>query len=125
MPYKNSENMSLFSVYFENTKLKPNKNYFYHTDLKNTLENIVFKEIPDNKKGLLSKVFSDKSKTLKATVKALLNEIKLRKGIDSHLLDRINENICRQHTLLEQLNNFKVHYIWDQFIDISKIKMQL
>ncbi len=47
-------------------KLRP----FYHTDLKTTLENIVLKEKPDKSKGILEKVFSDKSKTQKATVPA-------------------------------------------------------
>ena len=37
-------------------KLKP----FYHTDLKNNLEGIVFKEAPEQEKGILEKVFSDK-----------------------------------------------------------------
>jgi len=39
-------------------KLRP----FYHTDLQNTFENIVFTEKPYNGKGILEKVFSDKSK---------------------------------------------------------------
>ena len=77
------------------------------------------------KKCLIEKVFSDKSKTSKATVKALLSEIELRENLDSHLLEKIYEDICNQHILLEQLNNLKVHYIWDQFIDINKIKMQI
>ena len=102
-----------------------NTSPFYHTNLKNSLENIVFKEKPDNEKGLLERIFSDKSKTSKAAVKALLDEIKLRESLNSHLLNRIDEGICRQHTLLAQLENLKVHYIWDQFTDMSKIKMQL
>ena len=44
----------------------------------------------------MGKVFSDKSKTSKATVKALLNEIELRENLDTHLLNRINEDICGQ-----------------------------
>ena len=51
------------------TKLRP----FYHTDIKNTLENIVFTEKQDCGKSILEKVFSDKNKTSKATVKDLLN----------------------------------------------------
>ncbi|MFC1692005.1 hypothetical protein ACFL1R_00695 [Candidatus Latescibacterota bacterium] len=65
---------------------------FYHTDLKNTLETIVSKEKPE-KIRLVEKLFSDKSKTSKATVKALLNEIELRENLDSHLLGSINEDI--------------------------------
>ena len=69
---------------FENTELKSHP--FYHTDLKNTLETIVFKDKPAKEKSLVEKVFADKSKILKLTVKALLNEIELRESLDVHLL---------------------------------------
>ena len=74
--------------------------------------------------NLLDKLFFDKSKTLKATVKALLEEIKLRENLNIHLLNKINKDICWQHTQLEQLNNMKIHYVWDWFKDISNLKMQ-
>ena len=99
-------------------KLRP----FYHTDLKNTLENIIFNENP--KKGILDKVFSDKSKTLKTTVTSLLREIQLREKLDSHLLRKINDEICQSHTHLMHLENIKVQYFSDWFIDINKLKMQ-
>jgi len=119
----NSEYLNSFPGNFKNTEsnLRP----FYHTNLNNSLENIVFKDKPENEKGLLEKMFSDKSKTSKASVKALLEEIKLRERLDTQLINNIDNEICRQHTLLSQLENLKVHYIWDQFTDMSKIKMQL
>jgi len=75
MPLDNTGEFTFYdnSVNSEN-KLKP----FYHTDLKSTLENIVFKEKPEKEKSIIDKIFSDKSKTLKTTVKSLLNEIELR-----------------------------------------------
>ncbi|MBT4483586.1 MAG: hypothetical protein HOC71_07905 [Candidatus Latescibacteria bacterium] len=97
---------------------------FYHTDIKNTLENIEFTEKKDSEKGILEKVFSDKSKTLKTTVKSLLNEIELRENIDSHLLRKINDEICRFHTHLMHIENIKVQYFPDSFADVNKIKMQ-
>ena len=69
-------------------------------------------------------MFSDKSKTLKTTVKSLLNEIELRENIDSHLLRKINDEICRFHTHVMQMENIKVQYFPDSFADISKVKMQ-
>jgi hypothetical protein len=54
---------------------------FYHTDLKDSLEGIVTKEKPETG-GLLGKVFADKSKILKATVKALFNEVTLREKMN-------------------------------------------
>ncbi|HUT62496.1 MAG TPA: hypothetical protein VMZ04_00935, partial [Anaerolineae bacterium] len=88
------------------------------------LETIVFKDKPEKEKSLVEKVFSDKSKTLKSTIKALHDEIKLRETLDSHLLTLINEDICRHHTFLDQLNNLRVHYVWDQYKDINDFKMQ-
>ena len=109
--------------YLENSalKLKP----FYHTDLKNSLEDIVFKVQPEKEKSLLGKVFSDKSKTLKATVKALLNEIELRESLDSHLLSKANGEICKLHTNLMQLKNLKTQYSFDLSKEVNKMKMQL
>ena len=101
-------------------KLRP----FYHTDIKSTLENILFTEKQDSGKGILEKVFSDKTKTLKTTVKSLLNEIELRENLDSHLLRKINDEICRFHTHLMHIGNIKVQYFPDLFADVNKIKMQ-
>ncbi len=65
MSLENTKDSPL-SDYSKNSevKLKP----FYHTDLKSTLENIVFKEKLEKEKGIIDKIFSDKSKTLKTTV---------------------------------------------------------
>ena len=78
---KNSEYLYEIPNNFEITD--PKQKPFYHTDLTNTLENIVFKEKSTKEKGILEKVFYDKSKASKATVKALLNEIELRESLDS------------------------------------------
>lgn len=45
----------------------------------------MFKDKPEKEKSLVEKVFSDKIKTSKATIKALLNEIELCENLDSHL----------------------------------------
>ncbi|HDY90224.1 MAG TPA: hypothetical protein ENH82_19155 [bacterium] len=113
-----SNNSALNNNELPEIKLRP----FYHTDLRNTLKNIVFTDKPE--KGILEKVFSDKSKTLKTTVKSLLNEIELRENIDSHLLRKINDEICRFHTHLMHLETIKVQYFSEWFIDINKLKMQ-
>ena len=104
---------------FENTETKLNP--FYHTDLKNTLENIVFKDKPEKDANLLDKLFSDKSKTSKASVKALLNEIELRESLDSHLLKKIEEEISIQNTHLLNLYNLRITYNFDIIEDIDKI----
>ena len=122
MPYKNSEYSNVLPGYLENT---PKPRPFYHSDLRESLENIVLKEGSEKEKGILERVFSDKSKTLKATVKALLNEIELRERLNSHLLYKIDDEICEQHTDLMQLENLKVHYIFDRFMEVKNKKNQL
>ena len=96
---------------------------FYHTDLSSLLENIVLKEEPE--KGLLEKIITDKSKTLKVVVKNLLEEIEIRKTLDTHLLKKIEEDIFCQNTQLLTLNNLRFNYNIDWFKDIGKVRMKL
>ena len=104
MEYTNNSytnTVPIISDYWNNSLLKPR--HFYHTGFEDSLENIVFKEDPEKEKDILGRVFSDKNKTLKATIKALFNEIMLRERLDSFLLYKISEDICRQHSHFEQV----------------------
>ena len=112
-----------FPGYLKNQQLSLTP--FYHADLRTSLEGILFREKPEKEKGLLEKLFSDKTKTLKATVKALLDEIKLRENLNIHLLNKVGEDICSQHTHLMQIENHKVHYSFDMFIEIKKLILQI
>jgi len=51
MTLKIQNNLYEIPNYFENSELKPRP--FYHTDLKNTLETIVFKDKPEKEKFLV------------------------------------------------------------------------
>jgi hypothetical protein len=107
--------------FLENSVSKP----FYHTDLGKTLEGITLKPTPEEGNGILAKVFADKTKTLKAGVKALLQEIKLRESLDSHFLKKIDEEICRQHTEIMNLENVRVQYASpDLSKEIAKKRLQ-
>jgi len=121
---KNSQYLNAFPSYLENSILKPRS--FYHTSFEDSLEKIVFNEEPEKEKDVLGRVFSDKNKTLKATIKALFNEIMLREGLDSFLLYNINEDICRQHSCLEQVKEFTRFNYSAGFLDyFSKAKIKL
>lgn len=118
----NNENINPeknFKTLFENT------NPFYHTNLKNTLENIVLKNKIKKETSALERIFSDKTKTLKATVKALLDEIKLRENLNLHLLKKIDNDICSNNTQIMLLEKQKTHYVFDHFIEIKKQKIKL
>ena len=109
MENKTHEYRSIMPSYLENSVLKPRP--FYHTGIEDSLEHIVLDDKPE-KKDVVGKVFSDKGRTLKATVKALFNEIMLRERLDSFLLYGMNEDICKQHNYLEsikELHRFSYH----------------
>jgi hypothetical protein len=97
---------------------------FYHSDLKDSLEKIVIKEVPSKNEGMLEKVFTDKGKNLKATIKALFKEIKLRERLDSHLLGNIDNEIYRQHGYLSHFNTGYLSYPIDPTKNLT-IKTQL
>ena len=88
MEYQDSSYNDALPSYLDNPTLKPRN--FYETGLEQGLENIVMDREPEKEKGLVDKVFSDKGRTLKATVKALFNEILTREKLDSGLLKKID-----------------------------------
>lgn len=98
---------------------------FYHTDLMSNLEGIVFTAQPKKNDSALERLLSDKTKTLKATIKALFDEISLREKLDSHILHKIDDDICRQHTDLIQIKNLKPQYSLELAKNVYKQKMQL
>lgn len=98
---------------------------FYHTGFEKSLERIVLDE-PVKEKNIVDKVFSDKSHTLKATIKALFNEIQTRERLDNIILSGINEDICRQHSHLEQVKSMMRFNYSADFLDyFSKAKMHI
>jgi len=109
--------------YLENqvSKLTP----FYHTDLKDSLEKIVIKDEPVKEEGMLERVFSDKGKNLKATIKALFKEIQLRERLDTFLIYKIDEDICDKKSRLAHLNGLRTHYHLELHQNISKSKKEL
>jgi hypothetical protein len=98
---------------------------FYHTKFKDSLEKIVFKNKSETRNTILDNVFSDKQKTLAATIKSLLDEIHLREELDLHLLNKINEDRCWQKTQLINLENLNVNYIFEWFNEINKHKIKI
>ena len=103
--------------------LKPGA--FFHADLRSSLENIVFKDKRENEKGILGKIISEKGKTLKATIKALAYEIKLRETLDSHVLNKIGDDMSKQNTLLKNLINTKTGYSQELSREINDKKLQI
>jgi len=115
---------SVFPSYSENSLLKPRN--FYETGLEQSLESIVLDEEPDIERGMVDKVFSDKSRTLKATIKALFNEILTREKLDSVLLDDIDSDALKTGSYLEQIHETtKRQYDFDLQMALSRRRTQL
>jgi len=94
-------------------------------DLGKSLEKLLSKRARKNQKDPLERLVSDKIRTLKAGVTALLDEIELRKNLDTHLVNTINEEICAKHTEIMQLDKVKPQYNFDLFKEMNSDKMQL
>ena len=124
MEYKLPNYASAFPSYLENSVLKPRN--FYETGMEESLESIVLNKEPEKEKGLVDKVFSDKGRTLKATVKALFNEIITREKLDSELLKKIDSEICNADSYLEQIHFLtKRQYTPDLELAFSRRRTQL
>ena len=73
----------------------------------------------------LEDMFSDKAKTLKASVNALLEEIQLREDLNAFQFKKMNGEICRQHTELMQLENIRDCYPFDLTRDVDEAKAKI
>jgi hypothetical protein len=122
-PGKYGKEYSLIG-YWDNSLLKPGD--FYETGIERSLENIVLKDEPQIERGVVEKIFSDKGRTLRTTVKALFNEILLRERMNSKLLCGIDSDICKTDFYLEQIKSLTGRqYTPDLSIAFSRRRTQL
>jgi hypothetical protein len=124
MEYKLPNYAGAFPSYLENSVLRPRD--YYHTGIEEGLEKIVLNEEPEMERGVVDKVFSDKGRTLKATVKAFFNEILTRERLNSELLKRIDSDICKTDSYLDQIHFItKRQYTPDLPIAFARRRTQL
>jgi len=100
--YKHKSAQSPMEISYWNQSLIEPCN-FYNTGFSETLEKIVSKENNKTPDNFPDRIILDKSKTTKATIKALLNEVLLRKKLNSELTSRIDSDLCDTHSNLEQI----------------------
>ncbi len=70
-------------------------------------------------------LLNSKAKTLKASVNALLEEIKLREDLNADQFKIMNGERCRQHTDLMQLENVRDCYPGDLTRDVDEAKAKI
>ncbi len=93
---------------------------FAHKDLKKSLEEIASDSSSKKDMGLLEDLFSDKAKTLKASVNAMLEEIKLREDLNASHFGKIDGEVRRLHSELMNLDNVENSYDRDLTKDLSE-----
>ncbi|KPJ98657.1 MAG: hypothetical protein AMJ60_07555 [Desulfobacterales bacterium SG8_35] len=98
---------------------------FAHKELKKSLEAIVSESDPGPRRPVLEDMFTDKARTLKASVNALLEEIQLRQDLNTSHFNKMNDEICRQHTELMQLDNIRDSYPFDLTRDLDEAKARI
>lgn len=125
------ENKNLFPAIYPNVVATSSGNSkrtavpFAHKELKKSLEEIVSNFDSEKKPTLLEDMLSDKAKTLKASVNALLEEIVLREDLNASQFKKMNGEICRQHTELMSLENIRDCYPEDLFKDVDEAKAKI
>ena len=103
----------------------PATNSRISTKIENTLEDMAISTDDKKSSGVLENILTDKTKSLKATVKALLEEIKNRENLNSYLLKNLNEDICRLNSEKMNLENINTYYQFEMFLDLDKIKQKI
>ncbi len=95
-------------------------------NLESTLTTETSSEPPKPPESLSDILFSKKSKTLKATVKQLLDEIKIREKLHDDLMTRITQNSCKCGTYLLELNTITQHnYLIERTLETFPRRTQL
>lgn len=92
--------------------------------IKNSLEKLLNK-IPEQKHGTLENAFRDKSKSLKATVKELLEEIELRKNLDYNILKKIDDSICKENNVLLELEGRQDPYVLEIDPKVKRLERKI
>jgi len=89
--------------------------------IKNALEKLL-NNIPDEPMETLGDLISDKAKSLKSTVNELLDEIEQRKGLDYKFLKKIDDTICKENTVLMNLEKHQNQYEFEKRMEIKKLE---
>ncbi len=115
---------SVIPSYLDNPILKPRN--FYETGFEESLEKIVLNDEPQTEGGLVERVFTDRSRTLKSMIKALFNEVLTREHLNSALLKDIDSALCKTGSYLEQIREMtRRQYTPDLEIALSRRRTQL
>jgi hypothetical protein len=83
------------------------------------------KDTKSEKSSPLEKIITDRSKVLKSTVKALLDEISQREAVHNRLTDTIDCSITDHGSDLIHLKSLNTHYDFEKFVQTTKLITKL
>lgn len=95
---------------------------FAYKDLEKSLEGIAAAPNPKQKSCPIEDMFSDKAKTLKASVNALLEEIKLREDLNDSHFGKIDGEVCDLRVELMNLESGGCYY--PKFLSEARVKIK-
>lgn len=112
-----------FPAYWNSSVLKPRD--FYATGLEGSLEQIIVEDGTVQEEAIGERVFADKGKTLKSTIRALFNEILTRERLNHVLLGKIDSDVCKAGTYLEDMRRFTARDYSRQFEILGRRRTQI
>ena len=99
---------------------------FFHSNLGKGIEQLVAEEKPEEASSLAERIFADKRKTTKATVRALFQDIMMREKLDIQLLNRIGEDLGTARSYLEEIKNLTARdYSGERTMNFARRRSQL
>jgi len=102
-----------------------NEENHHNRNSPNGLEKIILDDDMHSNKNVLEMMFSDKTKNLKATVKALLEEIDLRHSLNQELLNKISSEKFEKNVASEFLDRSSLHYTFEGFTHKRELREQI
>ena len=99
---------------------------FFHSNLGRGIEELVAEEKPEEPTGLADRISADKRKTLKATVRALFQDITMREKLDIALLNRIGDDLGTARSYIEEIKDLTARdYSGELTMNLARRKSQL
>ena len=93
--------------------------------IKKSIEKIVTDKKSKKGHNILEDLISDKAKTLKASVNALLEEIRLREELNVSLVKKIDGEVCKLRVELMGLDNLTDSYPFDLSAGLDEARFRI
>ena len=101
------------------------RSLFRDVDIKGSIERIATEKGSKKGHNVLEDLISDKARTLKASVNALLEEIRLREELNGSLVKKIDGEVCKLRVELMGLDNLMDSYPFDLSAGLDEARFRI